>query len=64
MNIQREFIEPEKLHSFIQKDCVYKDDEKIAQDILQEIKQAKKPVLLLGNGVRKNSEGHYFKTMD
>lgn len=60
MNIQREFIEPEKLHSFIQKDCVYKDDEKIAQDILQEIKQAKKPVLLLGNGVRKNSEGHYF----
>lgn len=62
MNIQREYIEPEKLRSFLPKEISIKEieNEKIAQEILHKIKQAKKPVLLLGNGVRKHSEGHFY----
>lgn len=58
MNIQRENIEPEKLKSFIESTVLYDDPHEASLYIIEQLKSAKRPIILLGNGIRKDSNGH------
>ncbi|WP_181965872.1 thiamine pyrophosphate-binding protein [Anaerofustis stercorihominis] len=60
MNIQREEIELNKLKSFQPKikNINNRQYDIIADKILENIKNAERPLLLIGNGVKKNSNEH------
>ena len=60
MNIQREEIEINKLKSFQPKikNINNKQYDIIADKILENIRNAERPLLLIGNGVKKNSNEH------
>lgn len=60
MNIQREDIELDKIRSF-NPDIKENNNiqyENIANEILNKIKESKKPLLLIGNAVKKNTKEH------
>ncbi len=57
MDMQRQIIEPTSLEGFVPpKPQQLSNPKTVATNILREIANAKRPVLLLGNGVSKNSE--------
>lgn len=60
MNIQKEIIEPDTLKGFCPAQSVLKEEDyhKAAFLILEKIRLAKRPLVLLGNGIQKNSHGH------
>lgn len=60
MNIQKEDVNPNTLKGFVPSKDTIKDDiyMEVADKILEKIKEAKRPLILLGNAIQKNSHGH------
>jgi len=60
MDMQRQDIDPDSMKGFLpDTECIFDDPQKAAEEISDALNESRRPVILLGNGIIKDSDTHY-----